>query len=444
MSPAGPETLAPPAVPRRVWESTALLVVGRVWGSVCTLTTLGLLARHLSGEGFGRLTFYLAVFLVLDSFVDLGTGHAAVQRSATDETDLHAVLRTARRVRLVTGVIGVAAVGGGAWLAGEPGAGWILLASLYPVTHVLELSTLVFKNRIEWSVPVRVRAVAAGLSLGFVLAARALGVREPAIFLAAIAAGSTIGNGLLHLVGRRHLPARAERAAPLGPFLAAAVPMGIAALLQQVYFWVDNLFIRAWLGEEPLGRYNLAVRVMSFGIMGAVYASLAALPWLAREARAERLGSAAARLAQPMFALASLGAGLAWPLASPLLGWLGGSEAFRAAGASLQWLLVAAGAVYVGSAFLTAVVASGRSRLVLAIASLALVVNLAGNTALIPRLGIEGAAIATCATEATVALGASLALARRGANPWRVRPLAWLAGPALYGLGRLLAALLLG
>ena len=69
-------------IPRRVWGSTGLLMLGRLWGSGCTLAYLALLARHLTTQGFGRFTFYLAVFLVLDALVDLGTGQAAVQLSA--------------------------------------------------------------------------------------------------------------------------------------------------------------------------------------------------------------------------------------------------------------------------------------------------------------------------------------------------------------------------
>ena len=386
----------------------------RVWGSACTLTTLGLLARHLPGPEFGRLTFYLAVFLVLDSFVDLGTGHAAVQRSATDEASLHAVVRTARRIRVMTGLVGVLLVGGGAWLAGEPGAVWILVAALYPITHVLELSTLVFKNRIAWSRPVAVRAVAAGLSLVFVLGARAAGATEPGLFLVAIAAGSAIGNVGLHLVGRLHLPERSERPIPMGPFLLAAIPMGVAALLQQVYFWVDNVFVRAIMGTEPLGHYNLAVRVMSFGIMGAVYASLAALPWFTREHAAGRLGAAVVRLVRPTLALAAVGTAVVWPFAGDLLVLIGGDEAFRTADASLRWLLLATVAVYAGAALLTAVVATGRSNAVLVTAILALLVNLVGNAWLVPTHGIEGAAIATFATEVTVAAGAAVALLRAG------------------------------
>jgi O-antigen/teichoic acid export membrane protein len=65
-------------VPRRVWSGTALSIAGRLWGAVCTMALLALLSRHLAQAEFGRLTFYLALFALLDALVDFGTGSVAV------------------------------------------------------------------------------------------------------------------------------------------------------------------------------------------------------------------------------------------------------------------------------------------------------------------------------------------------------------------------------
>lgn len=408
-------------IPRRVWGSTGLLVLGRVWGSTCTMAYLALLARHLGEDDFGRFTFYLAVFLVLDALVDLGTGQAAVQLSAAHPERVNGVIATARRVRAATGLAGVLLVGGGAFWAQEPGAVWILLASLYPVTHVLELSTLVFKNQIAWSRPVLVRATAAGLSLALVLALWLGGSSTPGHYLCAVAGGSTVGNVLLHLVGRRHLPPRGGPSVPTARLLRLALPMGLAAVCQQAYFWVDNLFVRALEGEAWVGRYNLAVRVMSLGIMAGVYAALAALPWLTREHAEGRLGRAVTRLAAPTFALSVLGAGLLWPFAGDLLVLLGGEEHFRQAEPALRRLLLAMTAVYLGAPLLTGVVAAGRGGAVLGISATALLVNLLLNALWVPTRGIEGAALATLVTEVVVAAGAAAVLLR-GASPGARRP----------------------
>jgi len=410
-----------------------LLVLGRIFGSLCTVGILWTSAQHLSAEAFGRFTFYLAIFALLDSLADFGTGQIAVQRTAGDDTAIAPVLAATRRIRLATGSLGVLLVGGGAVLWKEPGAGWILLASLYPVTHVFELSSTIFRNRIAWGVPVAMRALGSALSFSAVLALASAGDAESSHYLCGVAFGSAIANGLLHLAARKHLPRGSVPKAPVRDLLLAALPLGLASLFQQAYFWADNVFVRAICGEEPLGRYNVGVRVMSMTIMVALFASQAALPWLAREHAAGRLSEAVAKLSQPLFALACLGAGCLWPWTGRILSIFGAG--FESAAGSLRWLLGATAIIYAGSGLMTALVAAGRTRSILAIAAVGLAANLIANTLLVPRMGIDGAGAATLATEAVVTIGANAALARIGVRPFSgARGLVWLAGPALFAL----------
>jgi len=434
------------SVPARVWSGTRLLVLGRIWGSACTLLTLWLLARQLAPDAFGRYTFYLAIFVVLDTLADFGSGQIAVQRTAHDAEALPEVLAAARAQRLIMGLLGVVLTGAAALAFDEPGAGWILLASLYPVTHVLELSTLLLRNRIAWGIPVTLRAIAAAFSLAFVLALRAAGETEPARYICAVAAGSALANVMLYVACRAHLPQRRARALPLREFFLAAAPLGVASLCQQAYFYVDNLFVRSICGTEELGRYNIGVRVMSYSIMVAIYSGQAALPWLARAHARGELGHALAGFVPRLFALAALGAGLAAPWAGEILALFG--EPFRAAAPSLRWLLVASACVYAGAGLMTALVACGRARSILVIALCALGVNLIANTLLVPRFASEGAGMATALTEAAVVAGALLALRRAGAHGMlRERPLLWAAVPIAFAAswfasGALRAALL--
>jgi O-antigen/teichoic acid export membrane protein len=423
------------SVPRRVWRGTSLLVLGRIIGSLCTVLILWTTAQPeiLSPESFGRFTFYLAVFALLDSLADFGTGQIAVQRTAGDESAIPSVLAATRRIRLATGSLGVLLVGGGALMWREPGAGWILLASLYPLTHVFELSSTIYRNRIAWGVPVAMRVVSSALSLGFVLALAWRGDREASHYLCGVALGSAIANGLLHLAARRHLPHGEVLKPPVRDLLFAALPLGLASLFQQAYFWADNVFVRTIRGEEELGRYNVGVRVMAMTIMVALFASQAALPWLAREHAAGRLSQAVAKLSQPLFALACVGAGALWPWTERILAIFG--REFSSAGGSLRWLLGATAIIYAGSGLMTALVAAGRMRSILAIAAVGLAANLVANTLLVPTMGIDGAGAATLATEAVVTFGANVALARIGVRPFAgARGLLWLAGPALFAL----------
>ncbi len=398
---------------------------------ICTLWILNLAGGELDGEAFGRLTFYLNLFLWLDTLVNLGTGEVAIQRTAADPDAVPGVLRSARRIRVIAGSFGVLVVAGLSFGFGEPGAAWIVLAALYPITHALELSTVVWRNKLAWGKPVAIRAVASGTSLLAVGLLASGGGSEAALYLLAVAVGSTLGNLLLHFAARPHLPRAPTDMEPARGVFSAAWPLGLSALCAQGYFYVDNVFIRTMLGDEALGPYNVAVRAMSSLLMLAQYTTLAALPWLTRCAREGRLEGALARLGPGLFAAAGLGCGLLWPWTEQLLELL--VPGSGAGGESLRWLLLAAVAVHAGSLLLTAVVASRDNRAKLSIQLGGLVLNVALNFWAIPRFGIEGAAMTTLATEGFVTVGAAIALGRRGVIPFRGKlALLWLGGPLLF------------
>lgn len=420
-----------PSVPRRVWSGTALQVLGRLFGAAATFGTLLILARHLSGPEFGRYTFYIAVFMVLDAIADFGTGAMSVQRTSTRPGEVAATLKTARRLRLCTASSGLLLLIGFAVGTGESGALWISLAALYPLTHSLELSTVPFKNRIDWRMPVQARLAASAFRLGLVVTLWRLDVQGAGPYVLATAVGSSLANFLIHFAARRELRSLPHRDAPpipWWPFFKSAAPLGLAGLAQQAYFYIDNLFVRPMVGEEPLGYYNASVRLMSFGIMIAQYASLAALPWFARRAKEGLLGPAVARLGQPLF----LGAAILSGLAIPHTAWLLSSlfrPAFAEAATSMALLLGAMAVIYFGSLHLTAVIALGYTRTASIITVGALLINVVGNALLVPRYGIDGAAFATVVTEGAVALLAALALVRAGMSSLAFRPWLWLCAP---------------
>ena len=425
-------------VPGAVWRGTALQVLGRFWGAACTLAILWLANQALDGAGFGRFTFYIALFAWLDSVANMGTGQVAVQRTAAAPGRMASVLAAARGIRVRAGLFGVLLCATFVLSKDEPDGAWIVLASLYPVTHALELSTIPARNALSWSVPVAVRAIAAALSLANVAVLHAADVHRPALYLLGVALGSTAGNVLLHLASRRHFPVERGEATSEQGFFRQALPLGVSALCAQTYFYVDNLFIEAWCGLEPLGHYNVAVRVMSWSIMLAQYTTLTVLPWLRREQLAGALGPALARLGPPLFAGAGLVCGLAFAWTEPLLGLFG--DEFRAASGSLRWLLGATTAIYAGSLFMTALVALGKNVASLWIAALGVLLNVGLNFWAVPALGIEGAALTTFATEAFVTLAGALVILRSGVSlgsPWR-----WLGGPLGFAAGAGLSSLL--
>jgi O-antigen/teichoic acid export membrane protein len=422
------------AVPKRVWSSTGWRLGGRLYGSACTLAILWFATQSLGDAEFGRMTFYLALLLILDGAVDLGTGNAAVQCTSSSPERVPGIVAVGRRIRIVTAAIGALIVGGYAYLQNEPDWQWIAVASLYPLTHALGLSALVFWNRIAWGVPVAVRALASTLSLVFAALMLQSPWKSAGSIVFAVAAGSTLGNITLHFVSRKQARAGSGEREPLGPFLQMALPMGLAGLCQQLYFHIDNVFLRHWHSDEVIGDYNLGVRVMSWSIALALFSSGAALPWLKREREAGRLGPALTRLGQPGFALAGLATGILWPYTGDVLGLFG--ESHRGGAEALNWLLLAGWAVYLGAPLMTGLVAAGRNADILRVAVVSLMVNLTLCALWVPEDGILGAARSTVATEGLVAVLAAVNLARAGHAPVAGRRTAlWLLGPAGFVIG---------
>lgn len=403
----------PRTVPRRVWVATALSALGRQWSALCTVAALALLARALPLAEFGRFTFLLALLAWLDVLIDGASSTVVVRQGAAGGPAFARALDAGRWWRRRTAAAAVLLLAGGALVVGDPAAPWIALAALGALARVPELATVAFQREIAWSRPVALRAAAATLRLGVLWGLTRAGITSFGPYLAAHAGVLALGNLALARAARDRLPAPLEA----GPserraFVRAAVPLALTGLVQQAYFHVDNALVLTWCGAEELGRYGAAVRLFSWLAFFPAFASTSALPWLAR--RTHDLVRAAAHLAGVLVLGGVVVAAALWGAAPLLLERLFGPS-FVAAVPSLRWLALALVFVCAGAAFLTAVVAAGRSRAALGIASAALALNVGLGIAWIPAHGAAGAALATAATEALVALLSAAVLVRQRA-----------------------------
>lgn len=185
-------------------------------------------------------------------------------------------------------------------------------------------------------------------------------------------------------------------------FWRFSAPRGLAGLFQVAIAWVDTLMIGALRSAREAGIYTAATRYLlitsltTLAIIQVVGPKLSEL--MAREDRPT--ANAVYQAATGWLIL------IAWPvnltilLFTPvLLSLFGGS--FRAGGAALA--IVAGAALFataVGPVDVVLLMA-GKSTWNLANTALALLINIGLNLLLIPRLGIEGAAIAWAASIVT-------------------------------------------
>jgi O-antigen/teichoic acid export membrane protein len=221
--------------------------------------------------------------------------------------------------------------------------------------------------------------------------------------------------------------------------LRAAVPVGAALAVTEVYFRADTLIVSLFEDYEEVGFYALGYRVVELlGMLPAIVMT-SVFPLLSRYLRENR------DLARRMLdASTDLFTALGVPLAAgglvvaPQLVRLIGGDDFDGAADTLRILLFAGALAFVSGLFGMTLIAGDRQRSALRLAIAALAFNVPLNFALVPALGIDAAAAVAVASELLLVVGGALLVRRElGLTP-RLR-LVWRALAAAAAMAGVLA-----
>jgi len=400
-------------------------IVARVVGFGATVY----IARALGAEAYGVLELAAAIVLyftrIADAGFDLGLGVREMAAAPGEADELAASALTARTLVSLLCVAILGAVGL-----------WILPAPEGPVLAAYGLTLLAVGVGSRW-IHVgreRTRLVAVARTLGevsMVLLVLAL-VRAPEHLIrvpfAKLAGDLLAAAILLWSLGRAGLPLRPrldlER---LRPLVRRALPLVLSAFFGLMIYNADLIFIRLFGARADVGHYAAAYTLISFlSNVGIAYA-LSLLPTLTRletepEEQRALYHAAHAHVVAVGLPVAVGGAMLAGPIIAVVFG-----GEYAAAGPALAVLMWSVPLALLRDLPVMALMSRGRERRILALTGQAAAVNLALNLALVPTLGIVGAAVATVVTEAIrmgLAVAAARPLAFRGPAASRyVRPL---------------------
>ncbi len=394
-------------------------------------------ARTLGASAYGVLELAGAIILyfsrVADGGFDLGLGVREMAARPDEASELASSALTARALMSLGLVAAIGSVGL-----------FLLPAPEGPVLAAYSLTLLAVGIGSRW-VHVgkeRTRLVAVARTVGeagFVLLVLAA-VRSPEHLIRvpfAKFAGDLLA-ALILLVGVYRLGIRVRPKldlARLKPLARRAAPLVLSAFFGLMIYNADLIFIRAFRGQADVGHYAAAYTLISFlSNLGIAY-SLSLLPTLTRLAvrRDEQMGlyhTAHAHVFAVGFPIAAGGA----LLAAPIIGLVFGGE-YAPGAAALAILIWSIPLALARDLPITALMSGGREDAIVRLTGKAAAINLVLNFALVPTLGIVGAAIATVITEGArmaLAVAAARQLDFRAAPVRRyVRPLAATAGMAV-------------
>jgi O-antigen/teichoic acid export membrane protein len=381
------------------------------------------LTRYLGVRSFGVLvaaTAYVSIFSVV---VDLGTGTILLRELAAHPGSASRLLPRILGLR-----IALAALAGLVATA--------LLPLVYPAAHdrqmriavLIVLPTVLFASITSTLVAplqaqLRMRSIAAVDIAVQVLATTLVLLlvhwhRSLYVLLAVGVAVAAVNLAIVALVCRSDgLFAPRVDTVEWRRVLSASLPLGVALLLNTIYFRIDALLLSVLRGPGATGVYGVSYRFLEASTGFTNLLVLSFFPLLAAAAGAgnmQRLRHLATRgldaivlLVVPVVA--------ATVVMAPELVRLAAGSAFASAVGPLRVLIVASALMPVNGLLGYMLIALHRERDCLWLNVLALVLNVGLNVALIPRYGVTAAAWVCTGSEVVILAGA-LWLARRYAG----------------------------
>ena len=388
---------------------------------VCGLASLMLLTRHLGASGYGVWATAIAYVTLVGIFGEGGLSLLTVRELSEQggqgpRGPAYVRTQLVGRLALSTGVT-ILAVGAALVLfRHEPSvvSAVLVLAPLLPSLAVASTLSSVLQARLLLQRAAAAEALSRLASLGAVATVVVLGGGLWWCLLA-----TSFGWVLQVVLLWVCLPS--PRLSGGGPadvrdsfagMLWRSLPLGVASLVNGLYFRLDAVMVALMAGVTEAGRYAVAYRFLDALLLVPGAFAAAALPVLARlSPDLTDLVSAGNRCLRVVLLAVSpvVVAGL---IAAPaLVTALGGAD-YAASGPVVRVLLVGGWFSSVDIVLGLLIIVSGLQGRMLWLNLSSLATNILGNLVLIPLLGSLGAALMTAGCEGAVLVVASLALRR--------------------------------
>ncbi len=367
-----------------------------------------LLARWLGDAGYGIYGTIGALIVVGGSIVDFGMGLIVVREVSKRPRDAGRFLAATLAIQPLLAVAGYVGLGLAARLLGYDAelrsllslaAASLLINAVGNICH----NQLIAAERMD--LPAAISVVHVLSLVGLAATALWMGAGLWGLYIATLAAGA-LRSGLywfaLSWTGR----------AAVGPLdrptvrelFQSGLPLAVMAFLTLSCMHIDKVLTVALVGKEPAG-HLAAAAVIPFGIVQLLNTTIlvAILPVMSRLAKetGQVLSRLIAVLSLLTVALGLPAAVLISGMATTLCAWLFGAE-FLPAGKALRILIWYTSLAMLVNIYSQGLIVQNRQSRLMVIRTAGLFVAVMLNLALLPRLGIVGAATASLVSEAVV------------------------------------------
>jgi O-antigen/teichoic acid export membrane protein len=388
----------------RVALNTFFLSIADITNKFLMFFFYVLAARHLGVEKFGILSFGFAFATMFSALTDLGLGAVAAREIARDQQRAKELISNAIGIKLVVAILVMILIWALVNILGYPRENRMVvyICSLFVVeTAFIAYFCYIFQGfqRMEYTALIRVFQSLILLS-GVLILSRVSPVPAYYAWLYAGAGFITSLAGIF-ILNRKFIPLKASfDLRQWRSLLIEGLPIGVGAIFVLFYYWNGSPFLSKIAGDQAVGVYNAAFRLVTgLNFIGVSFSS-ALYPvfssvWASNPVRLTQLLTRALRwiivMLLPIGILGSL-------LAEQLIVFIYGIG-YQSAAEVVRILLWWAFATGFTSVFSNYFMATNRARLMTVQTGIALLVNVILNLILIPLIGARGAAISIVVAE---------------------------------------------
>lgn len=381
-------------------RNAAMLAVSELVGKVGTLAYTVLAARALTTEAYGAFAYAVSVALILQSLPTWGFDTYLVQKASADRSRLQQLVSRSLSGKLLL-MIPAFLLGGVAVSIGRPSgeavlALWLVIAAtaLDTVGDTGRNAATASQRLVGISIALSVnRLVTAGLAvLAIVLGGGLVGIA--AAYLVGSLGGLVVTAIAVARLGVRLRPER-PRLRLIWSLMKDSWAIGVLGLFGLLLFRVDAVLLELLQGDDAVGVYAVAYRLVETVMFIAWAAARAIFPVMSADTRGDRLRSLTEQAVGTVAVFYLPFAAIALVEGGSVIDLLFGDGYGAASTAALAWLAPAPLLFAVGYLANHVLLSVERSRTSLVITVGVTVLNATLNLALIPSMSASGAAIAT-------------------------------------------------
>ena len=399
---------------QRIAKNTTILMIAQIASYLLAFFSMMYVARYLGAAGFGILSFALAFTGIFAIFGDLGLGVLTVREVARNKSLALKYVANVSLMKVILAAVTFGLIALTINLMGYP-AETINVVYLLALSVIFTAFTQMFYSIFQAFERMEFSAIGqmlnAALLLGGVIFVIKLGFGIIGFaYLYVITSAVTLGYSFAVMKLKFSNPASASAAKVMKfdwsfwkPTIKQALPFGLTAVFIMIYYYISSVMLSMMKGNEAVGWYNAAYRLLLVPLFIPTVFSTAIFPVMSQFSISSKasLEFTYQRYFKYM-ALLSIPIAVGTTLLSGRFILLIFGQEYAPAIIALQVLIWSVVFIFMSGVFGRLIESLNKQILGTKVAGIGAVLNVVLNLLLIPRYGYIAASAATVVTEFTV------------------------------------------